>query len=144
VFRKILLATDGSVLAHKAVVHAYQLATLWRADILVVLVVPDRSQQRQLAASAPDGAAQLEVQRIAEELTSEEVGTVRTLLEPGHPEATILEVAEREGVDLIVMSTHGRSGVKRTVLGSVADQVARNARCPVLLVRATNPDEEPE
>ena len=58
-----------------------------------------------------------------------------TLLETGDARTQIDEVAAKLGADLIVMSTHGRRGVRRLLLGSVAEAVVRTAPCPVLLVR---------
>jgi nucleotide-binding universal stress UspA family protein len=57
-------------------------------------------------------------------------------IEVGHPCEQILEVARREEVDLIVMGTHGRTGLEHVLLGSVAEQVVRRAPCPVMTVKA--------
>lgn len=56
-------------------------------------------------------------------------------LETGHPAAEILRVAREEGADLIVLGTHGRTGLARLLLGSVAEVVLRKAACPVLTVK---------
>ncbi|MCX6019345.1 MAG: universal stress protein [Chloroflexi bacterium] len=61
---------------------------------------------------------------------------VRTILQPGVIAETVLDVAQQEAVDMIAMTTHGRGGLGRFVLGSVADRVTRHAEVPVLLVRA--------
>jgi nucleotide-binding universal stress UspA family protein len=61
----------------------------------------------------------------------------RTIM--GNPAEVILDVSHSEDVDLIAMATHGRSGVSRWVLGSVAERVLRHASVPVLLVRAEAP-----
>ena len=61
-------------------------------------------------------------------------------LEEGDPTTEILRVAEEAKSDLIVMNTHGRTGVGRLVLGSVAEHVLRKAPCPVLIVRVTLPE----
>lgn len=53
----------------------------------------------------------------------------------GHPAATILEVATREGVDMIVMGTHGRTGLARAMMGSVSEEIVRHADVPVITVR---------
>ncbi|HET9988906.1 MAG TPA: universal stress protein [Kofleriaceae bacterium] len=58
------------------------------------------------------------------------------LLETGDPRTTIEEVAKKLRADLIVMGTHGRRGLRRFLIGSVAESVARSSPCPVLLVRA--------
>lgn len=56
-------------------------------------------------------------------------------LEYGGPAAVILEVAQEIGADLIVMGTHGRTGLRRLLMGSVAERIVRTAPCPVLAVR---------
>ena len=58
-----------------------------------------------------------------------------TLVREGDPRDIIVEVAEKLGVDLVVMGTHGRRGLSRMFLGSVAEDVSRRSPCPVLLVR---------
>jgi nucleotide-binding universal stress UspA family protein len=53
----------------------------------------------------------------------------------GSPATAIIEMAEREDVELIVMATHGRTGLLRVLMGSVAEEVVRKAKCPVLTVK---------
>lgn len=60
---------------------------------------------------------------------------VRTILQAGTPYRTIIDVAQRQGADLIVMATHGRTGLTHVLMGSVAERVVREAACPVLTVR---------
>jgi len=60
-------------------------------------------------------------------------------VEIGSPATNILEEAEREGSDLIVMSTHGRTGLAHMLMGSVTEQVVRNAACPVFSVHPPQP-----
>jgi nucleotide-binding universal stress UspA family protein len=55
-------------------------------------------------------------------------------VEMGAPHTAIVEIAEKEGVDLVVMSTHGRSGLPRMMLGSVAERAIRHTHCPVLVI----------
>jgi nucleotide-binding universal stress UspA family protein len=64
---------------------------------------------------------------------------VDTQLVEGDPAAEILRVAEETGCDLIIMGTHGRTGLERVLMGSVAEQVVRKAPCPVLTVKAPLP-----
>ena len=66
----------------------------------------------------------------------DKVSFARTLIETGDPRTTIEGVAKQNGADLIVMGTHGRRGLRRFLIGSVAESVVRTAPCPVLLVRA--------
>lgn len=61
--------------------------------------------------------------------------TIEHRLEYGDPASVILEVAQEIGADLIVMGTHGRTGLRRLLMGSVAERVVRKASCPVLTIR---------
>jgi nucleotide-binding universal stress UspA family protein len=60
----------------------------------------------------------------------------RYIIESGNPFEKILDVAEARKIDLIVLATHGRTGVKRLLIGNVAEKVVRHAPCPVLTVRS--------
>jgi nucleotide-binding universal stress UspA family protein len=60
----------------------------------------------------------------------------------GSPATGIVHLAEKENVDMIVMPTHGRTGVLRLLMGSVAEEVVRKAKCPVLTVKAAAPKPE--
>ncbi len=64
---------------------------------------------------------------------------VEHLLAEGSPATAILQIAQERQCDLIVMGTHGRTGLTRVVMGSVAEQVVRNATCPVLTVKTPPP-----
>jgi nucleotide-binding universal stress UspA family protein len=64
---------------------------------------------------------------------------VRQKVEIGSPATNILEEAERESSDLIVMSTHGRTGLAHMLMGSVTEQVVRNACCPVFSIHPPQP-----
>lgn len=82
--------------------------------------------------------AQTESQHISDELRAAGVN-VRTVVERGNPRADLLNLETGEHVALTVMATHGRSGLARAALGSVADYIARHGQSPVLLVRARGP-----
>jgi nucleotide-binding universal stress UspA family protein len=64
---------------------------------------------------------------------------VRQKVAMGSPAENILDEAEREGSDLIVMSTHGRTGLAHVLMGSVTEQVVRNAACPVFSIHPPKP-----
>lgn len=68
--------------------------------------------------------------------------TVRTIVIHGRPAHEIAALAKQEEADIIVIATHGESGWQRLVFGSVAEKVVRYAECPVLTIRAPNPEEE--
>lgn len=67
--------------------------------------------------------------------TVESVPKVRYIVESGDPFENILDVAETRRVDLIVLATHGRTGIKRLIIGNVAEKVVRHAPCPVLTIK---------
>lgn len=143
----IMLTLDGSELAEKAIPHAVAIAKKFGARLLVVRVVPPVVQPLDVdyGMSAPYGYEKIieaEVQGANDYLASivktlEAEGlTVETATPLGEPATAILDIADQQGVGLIVMATHGRTGFQRLVFGSVADRVLREAEVPVLLIRA--------
>jgi nucleotide-binding universal stress UspA family protein len=128
----ILLPVDGSLLAEAAVPVARWLAQGLNAGIVLVTVGTDPETAEQ----ASDESADLErtLARAASELSPV---TVRRRIETNNdPVAGILEAAREEHADLIVMSTHGRTGWSELVQGSVAAEVVRAGIDPVTLVHA--------
>ncbi|MBM3140165.1 MAG: universal stress protein [Chloroflexi bacterium] len=155
-YRKILLPLDGSDLAGRAVRHAVALAKMSSAEVVVLQVIDSEAQILARTTPAtieplPAGATTAEVVRkavagqreaaqeqldaAAKALRGEGVERVSSEVVEGSPGGAITRAAERLGCDLVVMATHGRSGIKRAILGSVADHVARHTPgIPVLLV----------
>jgi nucleotide-binding universal stress UspA family protein len=142
-YKKMLVPLDGSELAELVFSYASDFAASLGLDLVLLHVVSPH--ERDLV---PLHRAYLE--RAAEVLTrqSEELQrkagiqprgdgvTARGELAVGHPAEEILEFAASHDVDLILMATHGRSGIKRWALGSVADKILRVSKIPVCLVRA--------
>ena len=136
---KILVPLDGSALAE---------AGLWRAVELGGSDGTTYSLLRAAEARALPGADPVEAQvsavREAEEyleavaarLRDRGVKAVETHVWYGAPAGAIVEAAKAQKVDMIVMSTHGRSGLGRLILGSVAESVLRGTTTPILVVRA--------
>jgi nucleotide-binding universal stress UspA family protein len=139
----MVVGTDFSETADLALDYAIALARSFNAEIVVV------HAYEMPAYSFPDGAVMAGdlLQRL--EAASEEalVATLRarqqsgvklrTVLRMGAPWKEIASVAEAENADMIVVGTHGRRGVARVLLGSVAERVVRTAPCPVLTVGQT-------
>lgn len=99
----------------------------------MVGVVPGATVSGELAADRRAGAALLD--QAIETLRGNGVAPVDTILERSSPaRQAILDHAQRGGFDLIVMGTHGRKGMARLVMGSVAESVLRDATCPVLTI----------
>jgi len=145
-YEKILVPLDGSVLAERAIRHAQEIARGTRSEILLmqavnfpVPVVPEAvlmPDAKWLAEAKKEAAQYLE--GIAASLR--EAGMrVRTLLDERPPADAILHIAAREEVDLIVMSTHGRGGLSRMLMGSVAESVFRATSRTVMLVKPERP-----
>ncbi|MGE3165897.1 MAG: universal stress protein [Planctomycetota bacterium] len=144
---RILLPTDFSPTAASAFEPAASLADRWGAtiDLLHVLedfpVLPAISFEHlpTLPSEAVHEQAEAQAQmQLANLLTSQLPVAVRgqARVERGSPAAEIIRCATQHGYDLIVMSTHGHTGLKHVVLGSVTQKVVQQAPCPVLSVRA--------
>jgi nucleotide-binding universal stress UspA family protein len=161
VYRKILLTHDGSDVAALAVPHAATVAKATGAPVVVTQAVDSVAQMMtrmtpmiepmpvgdvsvevaEEAAAGQRNAAQENLDAVMAKLEAEGVSNVSTLIIEGPPGDAILEAARAEGADLIVMATHGRGGLGRAVLGSVADHVVRHVKQQaVLLVRPIEED----
>lgn len=140
----ILLATDLSPASAAATDQAIELAVRLEARLLVVHVV---SQMKGLVPLSRGRAVEEREQRAtgaqAVVQRARAAGVQATfLLWDGDPGDGIVAAAESETADMIVVGSHGRSGVGRYLLGSVSDHVVRRARCPVLVVRPRDSDIE--
>jgi nucleotide-binding universal stress UspA family protein len=144
-FRSIVVATDFGRNAEEALNVALEIVEGTGSRIAVVHVVLDPLYQpRMIDAGGVDysdlqnswvEAAALELEAL---LARRRLDTfaVSTHILIGRPDVEIVRFADERHADLIVMGTHGYGGVKRLLLGSVADHVVRQARCPVLVVPA--------
>lgn len=142
-FKKILIPLDGSELAEKALTHAKELAKCTGAQLELLrvaqLYLPNYYFEAPIDAEdliqRDKDQAQEYVAVLAKKLADEGF-TVSSFIGQGPVADVIVDHADSSGADLIVMSTHGRAGVQRWLLGSVADRVLHGAKSPVLLVRA--------
>jgi len=142
-YKKILVPLDGSELAQKALVQAEQLARAFGAEIILFEVVPFMPIYGSPELVTPlivDENQKESVERylakLADELKAKGLN-VTTMVKTGQQVALeIIDVSKTRGVDLIVMCTHGRSGITRWVLGSVTLKILTRAETPVLLIRA--------
>lgn len=145
-YRKILVPLDGSELAEAIIPQARMLAQCSGAEIVLLRVVnvtpPEYPElDAPLAQSAADSLraeAQQYLDRMACYLKLNGI-KVSTVLGEGAVADNILNYTDASLVDLIAMATHGRSGLGRWLIGSVADRVVHGAKVPVLLVRV-HPD----
>lgn len=147
-YKKILIATDGSELATKAVRAGLELAKALNADVTLVTVterwpVVETAAQAEMGVKDPVGHYEALAQRGAQSTlaaAAEVAGEVGVDCEQVHvrdryPASGILETAEKEEADLIVMASHGRRGLNKVLLGSVANEVVSGSKIPVLIVR---------
>jgi nucleotide-binding universal stress UspA family protein len=132
--KKILAPTDFSDLAATGVAYAFNLAQELGAELVVINVItPDESNY------VSSGEIQ-EHKRMLNDFIEENFAgaestvRIRKIVEPGPPSSTVVYSAKNESADLIVMSSHGRSGLPRVLMGSVTEQILRKAPCPVLVV----------
>ena len=140
-YKKILVPLDGSELAKKALDHAEKLAKTFDAEIILFEVVPFMPIYGSPELVTPlivDEKQKEAVERylanLAEEM-KERGYKVSAMVKIGQQVAVeIIDFAKEIGVDLIVMCTHGRSGITRWVLGSVAHKVLTRAETPILLI----------
>ena len=140
-YDRILLPTDGSECASLALTHAIDLATRYDAELHALYVVSSAHAEAgpihaaTMASLVSYGEETLEYVR--ERLASADVSGVM-VLRHGKPHRTIVEYAEETEVDLLVMGTHGRTGLERYLLGSVTEKVVRTSNAPVLTVRQSD------
>ena len=139
-FQRILVGTDGSGTAGAAVAHAAELAKIGGAELIVVSAykqpedVPAPFGESDTAHTAEIGKAVL---KDVEKRYGGDV-KLRTLLKEGNPTDVIVDAAEDEKADVIVVGNRGMTGAKRFVLGSVPNAVSHHAPCHVLIVHTTD------
>jgi len=142
-FTKIIAPTDLSELSCLGLRDALELAREQSAEIIVLHVIPigeDWVSTREESTPVRDLMAKerADLDKFLREKFGEFFSLIelRQRVEVGAPHANITELAEREGADLIVMSTHGRTGLDHILMGSVTEKVVARAPCPVLSIPA--------
>jgi nucleotide-binding universal stress UspA family protein len=151
--RQILAPTDFSECSKQAVAYAYELAQTFGAKLVLLHVVEELPPyigfipQGQVTAVLKDLERQARLD-LAQLLPEAQDGKVEVMYQVvvGTPYLKIIEVAKEVKADLIVIATHGRTGVRHFVMGSVAARVVRTAPCGVLTIRpvaATDKDRTP-
>ena len=141
--KKVLVPIDFSDYSKSALKYAVNFTKSFNAEIILVYVVepviypPDFSMGQIAMPSINtewDDRAKDELQKLAKnEITG--VNSVKTIIKTGKPFVEIIETAKEENIDLIIIATHGHSGVEHILFGSTAEKVVRKAPCPVLTLR---------
>lgn len=132
--KKILFPTDFSEASEAAFQHAVALAQETGARLIIVHVEEPPLPYGESLATLPASVDQELQKRLMSIQPSEDVPCEHRLL-IGDPASEIVRLAEAEKVDLIVMGTHGRTGLSRLIMGSVAEAVVRRASCPVYTIK---------
>lgn len=152
-YRRIIVPLDGSVLAESALPEAEKLAKLTGAELVLVRVIDFSSRDRfadfgllyeyEAMARALEEERQLATTYLADTSgpLSEKGHTVSAQLVDGIASKAIVNLTEPG--DVIVMATHGRTGMRRWFIGSIAEDVLRHSTVPVLLVRAADDSQPP-
>jgi nucleotide-binding universal stress UspA family protein len=140
-YKKIFIATDGSEQNKKAIQHALEIAKMCGAKLYAGYVVDTAA----FASIPMDAGWEMmyellgkeanEVTSAVEEVAQKECVPFEAVILEGHPGHEIADFTEKQGMDLIVMGTLGKRGLDHFLLGSVAENVIRNSKVPVLVVR---------
>jgi len=138
-YKKILVPTDGSEFAKKAGKHALFLSKVSGAEIVAVSVT-----ENNFVNGLPLDDEIYQLNQILKERSEENLKEfdelndddlkITHVIREGSPARVILDVAQEEDIDLIVMGSSGKSGFDRFIMGSVADKVVNSAKCAVLVV----------
>jgi nucleotide-binding universal stress UspA family protein len=145
-YRRMLVPTDGSELAEGALAYAAQVAGRMGLEVLLLNVIgPEEHEQYPMHQAYIQDAAEALARQMKDALHKAGVSKgrrppVRCEVAIGHAAEEILHCADRSGTDFILMATHGRSGIRRWAMGSVADKVLRASVAPVWLIRAGLPN----
>ncbi|WP_435346284.1 universal stress protein [Haloarchaeobius sp. HRN-SO-5] len=136
-YEHVLFPTDGSDATRRALRHALDIADTYGATLHVLSVVSEDAYRTEEGDEAATETANRTVETVAR-LAGDDDVDVTTEVRHGVPQEEILDYADEHDVDMIVMGTHGRTGVGRTLVGSVTERVVRRATVPVVTVRMTD------
>ena len=141
--KKILIPVDFSPAAAEALRVAMEIGARFEAGLLLLHVVHDPTENpgfyvakkagKKVLRNMEESAREMMTGFVAQHV--KEYEPIETQVIPGLPAEKIVELAQKNKVDLIAMGTRGHGGLERIMLGSVADKVIRSAPCPVLTVR---------
>jgi len=145
--KRILVPTDFSNYADNALRQAVDIAKQYHAKIFLLHVIGDHIRQciedyclsdavvkeiEQDSMMASLDNLKKEINRLSDDSSDIEISSY---VKRGVPSEEVLREQEEKDIDLIVMASHGRTGISRILIGSVAEKVMRGAKCPVMLVR---------
>ena len=134
---KILVAVDGSVFSDAAVDQAISLGGICNSQIFLISVVDLYPEQMEVAPALVEkmsAEVRKHIDKAKQKIDEANIPCETIVHMGGKPYEFIVQEAKERAIDLIVMGTHGRTGVKRILMGSVAQNVIGHAPCPVLVV----------
>lgn len=145
-YEEILVPQDGSEMAEAAIPHAEALAKAFGSRVTIIYVIEPVSIYPQPGIIGPVISVPMDTEQEKENLRGYLEKSVESLkkdgvdaryvIEEGDAALRIIDYSHETGINLIIMTTHGRSGIARWVYGSVADKVLRESKLPVLLIRS--------
>jgi nucleotide-binding universal stress UspA family protein len=144
-FKKILFCTDFSEDAHWAFTYALNLAKSYKSKLFILHVTPEPVHPEQLSIYLPpEKLKELKASQKKEMNQQLEMHYLKKMrgfknykvvFKEGEPFVEIIQIAKKESAHLIVMGTHGRTGLDHILFGSTAEKVVRKSPCPVLTIR---------
>lgn len=153
-YEKIMVTHDGSRIASVAVPHAAALAKACKAELIILrVVVPITPVATEITPHGPvmmnpdlvdnlvkkeTKRAQKHLEKIKEQLEKDGITRITTIVVEGSASGEIIHQIKKTSSDLVVLATHGWSGLTRVLLGSIADDIVRKSPCPTLLIRPKN------
>ena len=132
-YERILIPTDGSPAATAAVDHGISIAERVGASVRVLCVIEGETGLPPIGDPLRDESVEV-VEEVAQRASDHDV-SLSTHVQPGTPHVVINNFVSAHGIDLVTMGTHGRSGLRRHLLGSVTERVLRTSEAPVMTVR---------
>lgn len=156
-FKRVLVPLDGSRFASKAMKYAVEIARNFQAEIVLLQVVkpavtisaPVNGESVIQSPAVTEAAVQLAMNEDkrnvsnAKRYLSEKIRDIKSKniqcsysVTIGNPADSIIQFSQKNKIDLIIMTTHGKSGILRAVMGSVADALVRKSGKPVLVIRS--------
>ena len=146
--KKILVPTDFSVYADNALKQAVDIAKQSKSQIYLLHVIDDGFQQCAVDYCLDESTVQQvlkdsvknatdKLQQEAKKMTAGESG-IEIVYDAhrGNPFEEIIKTQQEKGIDLVIIASHGKTGILKNLLGGVVEKVIKNAKCPVLLVRS--------
>jgi len=139
--KKVLVPIDFSDYSKSALKYAVNFSKLFNAEIILIYVVepviyPPDFSMGQIAMPSLNTEWDERAKDELDKLAKNEINlSLKTVIKTGKPFVEIIETAKEENIDLIIIATHGHSGVEHILFGSTAEKVVRKAPCPVLTLR---------